>query len=81
MSTSDLLQDIEDFLVETGMSPSRFGLGAARNSRLVERLRAGRRNGLPARVWPETEQQIRAFIRSEREKTRPGATTKPEVAA
>lgn len=45
------------------MGEYRFGLLAAKNGRLVERLRAGRSNGRPARVWPETEIEIRAFMR------------------
>lgn len=58
-----LLSDIETFLQATGMGEYRFGLLAAKNGRLVERLRAGRSNGRPARVWPETEIEIRAFMR------------------
>jgi hypothetical protein len=61
-----LLSDIETFLRETGMGEYRFGLLAAKNGRLVERLRAPRSNGRPARVWPETEVEIRAFMRSHR---------------
>jgi hypothetical protein len=53
---SHLLTDIDVFLAETGMGEFRFGLLAARNGRLVERLRAG------GRVWPETEAIIRAFM-------------------
>ncbi len=61
MSTK-LLHEIEDFLTETGMSAYTFGYEAVRNGRLVERLRIGRR------VWPETQSEVRAFIRSERAK-------------
>lgn len=60
MTSSSLIQDIDAFLAETGMGPSYFGKRAARNSEIVARLRAGRR------VWPETENQIRAFIETER---------------
>ncbi len=35
---------------------------ATGNSEVVARLRAGRR------VWPETEQKVRAFIRTERQR-------------
>ena len=67
MSTT-LLHDIEAFLRETGMGEYRFGLMAAKNGRLIERLRAGRSNGTrPGRVWPETEAEIRAFMRVERQ--------------
>lgn len=58
-----LLTEIEEFLTETGMGPSYFGKAAMNNSELVSRLRKG------GRVWPETEQKVRAFIRSQR-KTR-----------
>ncbi|MFC0246820.1 hypothetical protein ACFOLL_13105 [Falsochrobactrum ovis] len=61
MSTK-LLNDIEEFLSETGMSAYTFGFEAVRNGRLVERLRMGRR------VWPETQAEIRAFMRVERSK-------------
>lgn len=64
MNTS-LLSDIENFLAETGMSPYRFGFESVKNGRLVERLREGRTpGGKPARVWPETEMQIRAYMRA-----------------
>lgn len=61
MSTH-LLSEIEQFLREVPMSEFRFGLRAAKNGRLVERLRDGRR------VWPETDSQVRAFIIAERQK-------------
>lgn len=62
-----LLPDIEDFLSQTGMGEYRFGLLAAKNGRLVERLRAGTTpKGKPVRIWPETEMQIRAFMMAER---------------
>lgn len=60
MIDNPLIQDIESFLAETGMGPSYFGKLAAKNSEIVARLRAGRR------VWPETEDQIRTFIETER---------------
>jgi hypothetical protein len=73
MSTS-LLSEIEDFLRETKMSEYRFGLLAVKNGRLVERLRAGSTpKGRPARVWPETEAQIRGFIIAERQRRRVAA--------
>ncbi|MCO5092640.1 hypothetical protein [Bosea sp. (in: a-proteobacteria)] len=75
-----LLSDIEDFLRETGMGEYRFGLLAARNGRLVERLRTPRANGRPARIWPETEVEVRAFMRSHRSK-HPAAKPSEERAA
>lgn len=53
-----LLAQIEDFLAEHPMSDDTFGKRAARNGRLIERLRSG------GRVWPEKEVEILAFIRS-----------------
>lgn len=57
-----LIADIRAFMAETGMGPFNFGFQAVRNGRLVERLEAG------GRVWPETEQEIRAFMRVERDR-------------
>lgn len=61
-----LLDDILEFLAETGMGEYRFGLLAARNGRLLVQLRKVRKNGQPARVWPETEAKIREFMDAER---------------
>lgn len=60
MNRSTLITEIDAFLSESGMSAYRFGFEAAKNGRLVERLRSG------GRVWPETEMEVRAFIRSKR---------------
>ncbi len=57
MSTN-LLAEIEQFLEETGMSSYSLGYRSVRNGRLVDRLRLGRR------VWPETQQAVRAYMRS-----------------
>lgn len=63
----DLLSEIDDFLAESGMGDSRFGLLAARNARLMERLRQGvTPKGKPVLIRPETERQIRAFIAERR---------------
>jgi predicted nucleic acid-binding protein len=56
MATAPLLSEIEAFLSEAGIGEHRFGILAAKNGRLVERLRDGRR------IWPETEAQVRAYI-------------------
>lgn len=53
---NDLLTDIKAFLDETGMGKSYFGKAACGNSELVERLESG------GRVWPETEDKVRAFM-------------------
>lgn len=70
--TDTLLTEIEAFLVETGMGEYRFGLKAARNGRLVERLRQGTtpEKGKPVWVRPETERQVRDFMAVERSKAR-----------
>ena len=60
-----LISEIEEFLAETGLSGFRFGLLAAKNGRLVDRLKGG------GRVWPETDEQVRNFIRAERIKRAP----------
>lgn len=52
----NLLNEIDAFKQQTGLSDFRIGFLAAKNGRLVERLRNG------GRVWPETEEQVRAFI-------------------
>lgn len=58
-----LYHDVQAFLTETGMSAYRFGFRAVRNGRLVERLANPSR-----RIWPETEDRVREFMRSERER-------------
>lgn len=57
-----LLSEIEAFLAEHPMSGHRFGMLAIKNGRLVERLQNG------GRVWPETEAEVRAFMRVERQR-------------
>lgn len=71
--SASLLSEIDAFLAETRMSEYRFGLLAAKNGRLVERLREGTPKGKPARIWPETEMQVRAFIMSERQRRKVAA--------
>lgn len=51
-----LRRDVDSFLSETGMGEVYFGKRACGNSRLVERLRDGRR------VWPETIDRVRSFM-------------------
>lgn len=64
-----LLSEIEAFLAEFGIGEHRFGILAANNGRLVERLRSG------GRVWPETEDRVRKFMAERR------AAAKDNVAA
>jgi hypothetical protein len=57
---ADLLSEIDSFLAAENIGEHRFGILAANNGRLVERLRSG------GRVWPETEKQVRDFMASRR---------------
>lgn len=50
------------------MGEYRFGLLAAKNGRLIERMRSSGRTGRSGRVWPETEDKIRRFMADERER-------------
>lgn len=54
--------EIERFLVETGMHPYRFGILAAKNGRLVERVRSG------GRFLSDTEAKVREFMAAERKR-------------
>ncbi|UVC14736.1 hypothetical protein [Mesorhizobium onobrychidis] len=60
-------------MTETGLSAYRFGILAAKNGRLVERLRNG------GRIWPETELEIRAFMMSRR-RDKPTAPSQEQAA-
>jgi hypothetical protein len=61
---SNLLQTIEQFCVDRGISASGFGALALNDKAFVHQLRAGRR------VWPETEAKVLNFMREfEREAT------------
>lgn len=51
-----LLEKIDEFLSETGLSESYVGKMGAGNSEVVGRLRSG------GRVWPETEAKLRSFM-------------------
>lgn len=57
-----LLLEVQNFLSETGMGASYFGVVSCGNCKLVTRLERG------GRVWPETEATIRNFIKSERKR-------------
>lgn len=65
--SGSLLNEIEHFLSETGMSEAQFQR-AVGNGRLFERLRTIGKRGRPGRVWPETEAQVRAFMIAERQR-------------
>lgn len=57
-----LITDIEQFVVDAGLSEHRAGILLVNNGRLIERLRANRR------IWPETERKVRTAIARERKK-------------
>jgi hypothetical protein len=61
-----LIKEIDAFLAEFELGEHRFGILAARNGRLVERLRSG------GRVWPETEKDIRDFMARRRADAKAG---------
>lgn len=56
----NLLDSIEAFKQETGLSDHRVGMLLANNGRLLPRLREGKR------LWPETKASVRAKLRKER---------------
>ena len=58
-----LLCDIEEFLSRQELAPTRFGELALSDRHFVRQLRAGRR------VWPETEEKVRKFMRDYRAET------------
>lgn len=60
----DLLTDIIAFLETHGMSESQFGIAALNDKNLVPQLRGDK--GKPRRLWPETEERIRAFMEAYR---------------
>lgn len=59
---SPILEEIDAFMAETGIGGFRFGILAIKNGRLVDRLRSG------GRIWPETEERIRVFMKAEKER-------------
>ena len=52
----DFKNQIEAFLGETGMVPSRFGREALNDPGFVSRMRSGARN------WPETQEKCLSFM-------------------
>jgi len=62
-TTRDLLSDIEAFLVEFGVSPTKFGLAAVNDGHLVKNLRGG------ASVTLRTADKVRAYVAEQRSPT------------
>ncbi|KKW92265.1 hypothetical protein YP76_10055 [Sphingobium chungbukense] len=58
LMTDPLKEEIEVFLRLTGMKPTRFSISATRDRHFVRKVRKGRR------VWPETAERVRAFMRN-----------------
>lgn len=58
--SAQLLSEIEDAMAEMGIGPHRFGILAADNGRLVERLREGKT------VTLVTADRVRTFIAERR---------------
>lgn len=73
--TEKLLSEVTDFLAETGMGVSYFGKIASGNSELVHRLKDG------GRVWPETADKVRAFMKTHRASVRKTKTATAEGSA
>ena len=59
---AQLLSEIEDFLKATGMAPTRFGILAVNDGKLVSRLRSG------ANMTLATVERSRSFLQNARDK-------------
>lgn len=70
-----LIEEIDGFLNEFGIGEHRFGILAANNGRLVERLRTG------GRVWPETEERVREFMARRRSAVKVGKVKRERAEA
>ena len=59
-TTHALLTEIEGFLAEFGVSPTKFGLAAVNDGHLVKNLRSG------ASVTLKTADKVRAYMANQR---------------
>ena len=59
-TTRDLLTEIEAFLAEFGVSPTKFGLAAVNDGHLIKNLRSG------ASVTLKTADKVRAYMAQQR---------------
>lgn len=57
--TDALIEEIEVFLRLTAMKPTTFSVRATGDRHFVRQLRKGRR------VWPETAERVRTYMRDE----------------
>lgn len=71
MTEQALLQEVDDFLAETGMAETTLGRLAVNDGKFIPRLRKG------GRTWPETARRVRKFMAERRSP----APTEPEGAA
>lgn len=55
--TAELLRDIDAFLQLTGMKPTNLGRASINDPMLYSDLKKGRR------LWEDTEQRVRGFMR------------------
>lgn len=62
MTAHPLLADVTAFCARTGMAESTFGREAVNDWKFIPDLRGDNRPR-PRRVWPDTEQRVRAFMR------------------
>jgi len=72
-TTRDLLNDIEAFLVEFGVSPTKFGLAAINDGHLVKNLRDG------ASVTLKTADKVRAHMAEQRRMSPAGDVSREAV--
>ncbi len=57
MDNANILTEIDTYLAKTEMAPSTLGLKAINDGKAVNRLRSGKR------MWPETIDKLRQFMR------------------
>lgn len=66
MSTnSQILAEIDAFIFDSGIAESTFGLRAVNDGKFVRRLRGG------GRLYRETEERVRDYIKNNRTACRP----------
>lgn len=57
MDTNSILNQVDRYLIKTGMKESTLGRKALNDGKAITRLRAGRR------MWPETVEKLTQFMR------------------
>src|SRR5438552_11148816 len=74
-TTHALLTEIEDFLAESGVSPTKFGLAAVNDGHLIKNLRGG------ASVTLKTADKVRAYMLAQRSQAPAGDASREAIAA